>query len=164
MKTIHPARAILLAVAASTFALAGCGSPKTDDSAATKDSIPALQWVPVATTSDGGAIQYDPAQTRRDVTGKLTDVVIRVRHPYLEGWAQDLPKDYAGETVFQTEQATLRFDCAAHAMGIVRREALGADDGVLDKRVTPEPVALEPVRAGGVGEAVFPKICAPVTP
>jgi hypothetical protein len=165
MKTIPAVRATLLAAAVSMLALAGCGSPKTDEAAPpAAESIPALQWVPVAQTSDGGAIQYDPAQTKTDATGKFTDVVVRIRHPYLEGWAQDLPKDYSGETVFQTEQALLRFDCAARTMGVISREALGAGDAVIDKRVTPEPVALIPVLAGGVGEAVLPKACPPATP
>ncbi len=164
MKTMLLARAALLAIAASTLALAGCGNPKTDETAPAAENIPALQWVPVAQSADGGAILYDPAQTKADAAGKFTDVVVRIRHPYLEGWAQDLPKEYSGETVFQTEQATLRFDCAAHTMGVVSREALGADDTVIDRRVTPEPVALTPVLAGGVGEAMTPKVCTTAAP
>ena len=164
MNTTPALRATLLSIAVSAFALAGCGAPKTEETPPPAENIPALQWVPVAQSADGGAIQYDPAQTRPDATGKFTDVVVRIRHPYLEGWAQDLPKDYAGETVFQTEQATLRFDCAARTMGVVSREALGAGDSVIDRRATPEPVALTPVLAGGVGEAVMPKVCTPGAP
>lgn len=158
-------RKVVFAAAVSGFVLAGCGSPKTDDAPpVTETSIPALQWVPVAQSADGGAILYDPAQTKTDATGAFTDVVVRIRHPYLEGWAQDLPKGYSGETVFQTEQAILRFNCAARAMGIVSRDALGADGAVLDRRVTPEPVVLDPIRPGGVGEAVMPKVCTAPAP
>ncbi|MDZ4778154.1 MAG: hypothetical protein SGJ23_15335 [Alphaproteobacteria bacterium] len=152
-----------LAIVCAALALAACGqTTKTDE--APPETIPALLWIPIAQTGDGGAILYDPALTKVDATGKLTDVAVRIRHPRLEGWAQDLPKDYAGETVFQTEQATLRFDCAARTMGVVSREALGRDDAVIDRRVTPEPVTLAPLSAGGVAEAVYPKVCAPVAP
>jgi hypothetical protein len=158
--------AAALVIAVSALALASCGEQqkKAEEAAPPTETIPALQWVSIAQTGDGGAVLYDPAQTKADAAGKFTDVVVRIRHPYLEGWAQDLPKEYIGEVVFQTEQATLRFDCAARAMGVVSREALGADGAALDRRMTPEPVALAPVRAGGVGEVVFPKVCAPATP
>jgi hypothetical protein len=165
MRQATTGRLALLAVAVSALALSGCGNPtKTDEPTTPTENIPALQWIPVAQTADGGAIQYDPAQTRTDTSGQFTDVVVRIRHPYLEGWALDLPKEYSGEVVFQTEQATLRFNCAARTMGVVSREALGADGAVLDKRLTPEPVALAPVRAGGVGEVVMPKVCTSATP
>lgn len=165
MSALRTGRAVLLAITVSTFALAGCSDkPEPKDAPPPAESIPAPQWIPIAQTSDGGAILYDPAQTKSGVAGKFTDVIVRIRHPYLEGWVQDLPKEYSGEVVFQTEQATLRFDCAARTMGVVSREALGANDAVLDKRVTPEPVTPAPVLAGGVGEAVLPKACPPATP
>jgi len=151
------------AVVCATLALVACG-PQTTTEEPQPETVPALQWIPIAQTGDGGAIQYDPAQTKVDTTGAFKDVVVRIRHPRLEGWAQDLPKDYSGETVFQTEQATLRFDCAARTMGVVSREALGGDDSVIDRRVTPEPVTLAPLSVGGVAEAVFPKVCTPVAP
>ncbi|MBL8558110.1 MAG: hypothetical protein JNM47_05280 [Hyphomonadaceae bacterium] len=147
-----------IAAACAALMLAACGQPTaTEETPA--ETVPALQWIDIAQTGDGGAILFDPAQTRIDPTTGLTDVVIRIRHPRLEGWAQDLPKEYAGETVFQTEQATLRFDCAARTMGVVSREALGADDAVIDRRVTPEPVTLAAIASGGVGETVLPRAC-----
>lgn len=152
-----------IAAGCAAFMLTACGqATKTEE--APPETIPALQWISVAQTGDGGAILYDPAQTKADATTKLTDVVVRIRHPRLEGWAQDLPKEYSGETVFRTEQATLRFDCAARTMGVVSREALGADDAVIDRRVTPDPIALAPIAAGGVGETMYPKVCGTPTP
>jgi hypothetical protein len=158
-------KATRLVIALATLALAGCGPrQEVENMPAEADPPPAAQWLPVARTGDGGALQYDPARTKADPSGKLIDVVVRIRHPYLEGWVRDLPEGYSGETVFQTEQATLRFDCAARTMGVVAREALGADDAVIDKRTTPEPVVLGPISAGGVAEAVYPRVCPPAAP
>lgn len=155
----HPA----LVFACGALALAACG-PKVETDGAPATSAPALQWVTVAQTGEGGAILYDPAQTKMDPARKLVDVVVRIRHPYLEGWARELPQGYAGEIVFQTEQATLRLDCSARNMGVVSREALGPDEEVLDRRASPEPVTLAPITPGGVAEAVLPRVCAPPAP
>jgi hypothetical protein len=150
-------RLLVLVAGAFVFGagLAGCGK---SEQGAPGAALP--DWVPIASTTDGGQVQFQPQSIARDAVAATTDITIKITYPNLETWTIDLPA-YVEHKTFAAERVRLRFDCAAKTFAIVRREAL-ANDGSVKETITP-PLgpkdSFKPIDPGGVASVAQSRAC-----
>ena len=144
-------------LAAGAFVLGAAACDKTPQGAS-PSRLP--EWIAIASTGEGGQVQYLPRSIVRAVAAGTTDVTIRITYPNFETWTIDLPP-YVEHKTFPAELVTLRFECAERRFAIVRRDAL-ADDGSVKETISPPIPARDrfaPIVPGGIASAAEPAAC-----
>lgn len=151
---------------AALMAVAGCSEPKTATTDAAAPAAPPAsaasaatsQWLSIARDANGGGVWVNPALIKTDPATNLTDVVLKVDH----GQPTTLDPAGASTSLYRIERVTFRFDCAAKTYAIAKREAINAEEVVLDT-TTPalDAAAYKPVAANGVSSVAVNQACPP---
>ena len=115
------------------------------------------QWVPIASTKDGGSIAYDLKGLKQPVDG-IVEVLVQVTH----GQPQEASIEEATvirKVSYRQELVRLRYNCPARQFAIVGREVQDAAGKPVLKEATPE-AALKPISGSGLATVAFNPACA----